>query len=198
MKVETFECEETRAEHPEVAAEAVALIESLGLKGQASLVKAATDGKAGTRSPYREATAEEVGVYKALCPQVYALRDYARSSIPLRVLQVCAHADSLDLFDKIEVWDRESVQVKDPVAVGVKGNEWDSQNYHVYLLARWGEELEEFPALRRKAIEVKRERLVQEARGAAASATAECAKVAAMTDTEIIGVTRGPTYHGIL
>jgi len=162
MLVETFECAETSAEPIEATEEALSLIESLGLKGQAELTAKRDDGFA-SRCPYREITAEETFVYRTLCPRAVALQNYKESPIPLRVLQVAAHASSLNMFKRLIVWDRESVAVKDPVLVAHTGGEYDWQNNNCFILARWGEELETFVTLLKRAVAIKREQLYQEA-----------------------------------
>lgn len=187
MQVETFECEETAAETPETSAEAIALIAKLGLKGQQGLIKPADQDGPASRSPYREATAEEYRVYKALCPTAYRVEQYARSPIPVRALQVIAHAASLNLFECIQVWDRESVQLKDPVAVGIIGNEWDTAKYKVFLLVRWGETLDEFPALRKKAIAAKRAEYLAAAQTAADAAARSLTEIRDMSEGRLLG-----------
>lgn len=136
MEVETYEALEVTSAGVECDAEAVKLIDELELDGQKSLVKA--DGK---RVPYRAMTATEFFVYSTLMTQRAKLKDYRVDSIPLRVLQVAAHAKPL--YKRIEVWHApEGADVKDPVLVGiVQGNpqyDWDEKQH---ILARWGDVL---------------------------------------------------------
>lgn len=145
MLVETFECEETATESPEMCAEAQELIDSLGLTGQKAMTAPATE----RRIPYRLMTADEKFVYSQLCPLSTALSGYKQSPIPLRVLQVAAHAKQSGFFEKLVVWDRASVASKDPVLVGYEVDRYDAEPY---ILARWGEHLEEWPALVKQAI----------------------------------------------
>src|SRR4051812_6016244 len=91
MHVETFECGEVSHEPTEASEEAIGIIEALGLQGQKTFV-ASRDGKMPARVPYRLMTAEEVAVYATLCPVAKCIRDYDSSPIPLRVLQIAAHA----------------------------------------------------------------------------------------------------------
>lgn len=137
MKIETYEQSELDADcQPECEAEAVALIEQLGLKGQKQLLKKKSDGETG-RIPYRQLTIEEAYVYRTLLTKETCLREYGDAPIPLRVLQVAAHAK--ELFDEVQVLSAPTASdLKDPVLIGVakRGHEKD-----LYLLARWGEEL---------------------------------------------------------
>lgn len=162
MLVETFECTETIDEPVEATSEAIDLIESLELDGQKELIGVKGESQP-SRCPYREITAEERFVYQTLCPAVVMLNRYNTAPIPLRVLQVAAHANSLGMFKRLMVWDRMSVAVKDPVLVGWTGGEYDWQNNRCFILARWGEELEAFATLRRKAVEIARHALVEQA-----------------------------------
>jgi hypothetical protein len=157
MEVETYEVSETAAEPTEASEEAIGLIDELGLVGQRTLVQDEDDVV--TRVPYRCATAEEVRVFRALCPIETKLVDYAEEPIPLRVLQVAAHARGLNLGDELLVWHRESSTIKDPVLVAREGDAWSSDRKY-YLLARWGEELESWPTLVKLATEVLRQKFL--------------------------------------
>lgn len=147
MQVQTFECEETQAETPELSAEAMSLIEELELEGQQSL-----NVKSGERFPYRQMDAEEAFVYGLLCPEHVEMRKYRQGPIPLRVLQVASHAKTM--FDRIEIWHKVSPSVKDPVLVGMKRNPVETWRNDPFILARWGDVLEEWPALLKSAIQV--------------------------------------------
>ena len=155
MLVETFEQTETLADgKPPCDAESIALIESLGLGGQQRLIRG-DEGKPKKLMPYRLMTADEQGVYRTICPRRVSLEEYADSAIPLRVLQVAAHAK--DFFAGIEVWAAESTHIKDPVLVGCPTSEtWRQERF---ILARWGAELEPFEKLVAKAAEVIRLKL---------------------------------------
>lgn len=145
MLVETFECEETATETPEMCAEAQELIASLELEGQKAMTAPATE----RRVPYRLMTADEKFVYSTLCPLATRLAQYKQSPIPLRVLQVAAHAKESGFFAKLVVWDRASVASKDPVLVGYEIDRYDAEPY---ILARWGEHLDEWPAMVKAAM----------------------------------------------
>jgi hypothetical protein len=155
MQVETFECSEVSAEPIEACEEALAIIASLGLSGQEALT-AKQDEKPQTRCPYREITKEETFVYGVLCPEQTKLKDYKASPIPLRVLQIAAHAVSLNIFEELHVWDRASVVVKDPVLVAIRKHPTRSWERTTFILARWGETLETFSVLLQRALEMKR------------------------------------------
>lgn len=164
MQVETFECSETKEETPAMTEEAKALIEELGMEGQKALVTPNTSGD-DKRCPYRMMTRDEWFTYGVLCPEVYELKSYAASTVPLRVLQVAAHAKSLGFFKKIVVWDRASAEVVDPVLVGMthdSSSRYDPKG--CYILARWGETLETFPTLLKQALAEKRARLESDLR----------------------------------
>lgn len=163
MQVETYECQETTSEPIEATEEAVALIEQLGLEGQSALLgKGTTDVP--SRVPYPEATAEQMRVFETLCPSRIKASQYRRGPIPLRVLQVLAHAQSLGFFEEFMVWDRESQEVVDPVLVGVvKTSQYIWENKH-HILARWGEHLDEWPAMVRAAKRIIHARAIEAVR----------------------------------
>jgi hypothetical protein len=156
MLVQTYECEQTAEETPEMCEEAARIIESLELEGQRKLL-VPSDGEEKGRIPYREMTAEEQWVYSTVCPHACKVQDYSQSPIPVRVLQVAAHADSLGVFDKILVWAAEPQQDPDPVLLGQIGDGYTGTRW--YLFARWGEELDEWPAMLKKAAERFRKKL---------------------------------------
>lgn len=146
MLVETYEVPEVDAMGtPECEAEAIELIESLGLEGQQSLLK--KSGGETVRMPYRKMTAEEAFVYEKVLPKKTKLQNYSDGPIPLRVLQVASHAK--ELYDLIQVWHPENADEKDPVLVGVNGSEYSAKER--FMLARWGEELLPFSELAKKA-----------------------------------------------
>jgi hypothetical protein len=151
MVVETYECEEVAEATPEQSEEAIALIAELGLEGQEELV--ARKGKHDSRlSPYRLMTIDEIFVYSQICPAHTPLNKFKAEPIPLRVLQVASHAR--EHFKGLEVWSREGAEVKDPVLVGWTGDSW---NKTYSILARWGEALDEWPAVVNAAMKLWRE-----------------------------------------
>jgi hypothetical protein len=156
MNVETYECSETAAEPIEACEEAVQIMEDLGLEGQKSLVSAKED-EPQARCPYRAMTAEEEFVFRVLCPSTKKLPEYDAGPIPLRVLQIASHASGLDLYKRFEVWYVAKQPDPDPVLVGIVVDgtyEWDVKVRHI--LARWGEDLESWPTLVKRAMEKKR------------------------------------------
>lgn len=185
VAIETFECSETAHEPIEAAEEAIALMEELGLAGQQELIRPKGD-KPAARCPYREITKEEAFAYSVLCPTHVALERYKASPIPLRVLQVAAHAKSLGLFKSLEVWDRESVEIKDPVLVAIAENKERYWERTTYILARWGEELETFSVLLKRAINAKREQFTDAVDRITGQVMAEKSRIASMSNEEII------------
>lgn len=165
MQVESFECVETASEPIEATEEALALIESLGLEGQKEFCSE-RNGHA-TRSPYRKITQEEFFVYRTLCPQRTKLHEYSDGPIPLRVMQIAAHATQLKIGPYLHVWHRAILAVKDPVLVATDSeyiSEWsDRFSDKIWILARWGEELETFHTLIERAAASVHERLKAEA-----------------------------------
>jgi len=132
--------------------EAQVLIDQLDLAGQRGLMVevAAGDDDSVTRvNPYRAMTLEEQRVYRAICPGTATLQRYAASPIPLRVLQVAAHA--APFFKRLEVWHPESAVMEDPVLVGLAQHATRSWEERIYILARWGATLLPFDQLRAQA-----------------------------------------------
>lgn len=188
MLVETYECEETATETPELTDDAIRLIEQMGLKGQASLIKKPDEGDA-VRCPYRRITTEESTVFGLLCESKTGLENYSSGPIPLRVLQVAAHVRSMELpeLGYMEVWYPAEADRKDPVLVARQGQ----YSGHNYLLARWGEVLDEMPALRKKATEIYRENLKE----AVNEIMTKCRSLLDGIDTRPLGKAKMPTFY---
>jgi hypothetical protein len=171
MKVETYEAISLDEQNGEVVNEAVneeamALIETLGLKGQSALLseREVAGQTVTTRNPYRRMTKEEQHIFGVVMPERTELREYRDGAIPLRALQIAAHA--VDLFNSVEVWHPEAGR-DDPILVGVNGQKYSPQE--LFLLARWGNELCSLDELRTKAAAILTARMrakVAEARGA--------------------------------
>ena len=192
MQVETFEVTETYSDGTvECEAEALELIERLGLDGQQQLVKGFGETK--VRSPYRKMTHEEGVIYKALCPKESDLTEFSESAIPVRVLQVAAHA--VGLFDHILVWSAENADVKDPVLVGVNGNKYSTSER--FILARWGEELLPLSDLAKLAGERIRAVRLKKLREIVSKATAAIASTEQAAPQELVGVNESPWIHGV-
>lgn len=148
MIVETYELPEIAEQAPEDAAECAKMAESLGLSGQKQYL-AAPDAPA---CPYRLVTAEEAFVYGELCPKSVRIERYADGPIPLRIMQVIAHAKTLPVFAFLEVWCPATAAEKDPVLIGRSdAHDWHRAPNSSYLLARWGDELETFAVLMERA-----------------------------------------------
>jgi len=152
MEIETFEIEDASSEASQMANDATALelIEQLGLEGQKKL----SDKDTLTRVAYQEMTAEEFFVYKALFTQVSDAKNYSAGIIPVRVLQVLAHAMQSQMFLKLEIWYPATARVDDPVLAGFIGP--NSYTGQWYKLARWGKALLPFDKLMTEALEVRR------------------------------------------
>lgn len=142
MQVETFEQNEVVGGkiEDENSPEAFELIESLGLTGQRQMMGKKEEGVS-VRCPYRAMTIRERRVYEAVFPKHVKLKEYQDSMIPLRILQVAAHANELDVYERLEVW-CENSQPKDPILVGIVKKGESSEVMHI--LARWGDALESF------------------------------------------------------
>lgn len=149
--VENFACPEVSTEHPEVLAEAVGIIEDMGLEGQKNFLPKSDSEPNGVRNPYRLMKKDEVLVYSTLCPEKQKLEDYDGSPIPFRVLEIIKHAKQFE-FLLFEVWSMPAQQ-KDPVLVAYTEDGWDKKPY---ILARWGEVLDNFQKLTDKACEMLR------------------------------------------
>lgn len=153
-EVETFEIEDaTHGEANAMAcdAEAAELIAKLGLTGQQVLQNPETL----TRCPYPVADAEEMLVFRALNPERCKPEAYSLDAIPVRVMQVLAHARDLNFFTSFEIWFPKSARVQDPVLVAYRthkdnGRSWDTTDTHI--LARWGKALLPIEKLKADAI----------------------------------------------
>ena len=176
MQVQTFECQETAAEPIEACEEATRLIDEMELLGQQKLVHKADDDPAtATRLPYRKMRADEFFVYKQLCPDTTLVENYADSPMPLRVLQIAAHAKSFDFFKTIDVWHQTNANIKDPVLVGIhEPRQYVTENF---ILARWAEVLDEWPILVIQAFESWKKKM-----------RAECAKLRRQAQQSLDGL----------
>ena len=136
-KIEIFESPDIVEETVEQSAEAMALIEEMGLTGQQALCKKNEETGVQTRFPYRLMTDEERFIYSVLCPEKTELKNYRNDAVPFEILKTAKMAMTFPETVYLSVWSASSKTVKDPVLVGSK-NYWASE---VYLLGRWGEEL---------------------------------------------------------
>ena len=187
MQVETFETIESHeAQSPEFADEALQLIESLGLKGQQRLMSKNEDTGLAQRMPYRLLTDDEAFVYGELCPQRQKPEDYSSGAIPIRVMQVYAHAKELGCFKRFEVWSPKDMTVRDPVLIGYANTnpEWAWQEAP-HILARWGEVLDSLPTLSEMAAKRYRARIMAALRTALAEVNTAIATVEAVDDPSL-------------
>jgi len=188
MLVETFETTEIDSSCKDAEAaseEQVELMQELDLTGQLELVSGAgEDGEAPQISPYRLMTDEEYRVYKVLCPETIKPRDFNEHAIPLRVLQVLAHATQLGTLGDIRIWARKSSYIKDPVLVGILSDyNWDRK---IFLLARWGEELRPFEELRTLAGKLLKQTKLAEFLKVLSTAKARVSALGALDDEFVI------------
>ena len=153
MKVETFEIaqEENNAFNGQIEAEALELIESLELKGQQDFIGKDEETDVKRVIPYRKATAEQREIIKLLFPELTKVDEFREEPIPLRVLQVIAFVrqNCSEEMPYIGIHHVKGID-KDPVLVAKKSS-WDSD---FYLLARWGDALESWSVLAKKAEDV--------------------------------------------
>ena len=110
VQVETYEVGETGfdGESIECDAESIEIMEKLGLDGQLQLV-VSDEGEATARIPYRKMTKDEALVFELIFGKKTSLKNFSDEAIPLRVLQVAAHAT--DIFDQIQVWHKPSADI---------------------------------------------------------------------------------------
>lgn len=147
MHVETFEVQEVATCEGEELETVREMVKTLGLEGQERFF-AEEKGAC----PYRKITAQEKLVYQTLCEKETEMSKYADGPIPLRIMQIGAHAQSVIEFGTLVVWHPVNGDVKDPVLLSkVKKGSWE---YEYFLLARWGEVLEEFAVLQAQAAKI--------------------------------------------
>lgn len=166
MLVETFEVNELVADPLENNEKQLELIQQLDLEGQKSLIGASSNK---TLCMYKRVTREQSYIIGTLCPQKTPVASYKNMQIPLRILQVIAHCQQENYFKNLWVFDKEDERVKDPFLVGETARAADHQwgNGDFYLLGRWGEELESWQELTKKAdliTRAKLEEFVEEAK----------------------------------
>lgn len=157
MKVETFEVDEVRDQTMECSEEAEQLVESLGLEKQRRYYNR-DDQDWVNPFPYRKMTAQEKLVLETLLPEKTELAKYGDAPIPLRVLQVAAYASEKIQTDfpdgALVVWHPENADYKDPYLILRTDGQYKA--HELYILARWGEELDSFEVMKEKAKQVLR------------------------------------------
>lgn len=189
MQIETFEQTEVVGGklEDENSAEALALIETLGLHGQIAMTTK-TKENVSVRCPYRVMTKKESRVYEHLYPNKVSIENYRDSMIPLRVLQVAAHAKSLNIYKSITVW-CEDGRPTDPVLVGdIKTGEWQTETH---ILARWGDALESFDVLYQKAKAL----LIEDYRMKMIEVKRKCDDILASTESKAVDHLNGEWVH---
>jgi hypothetical protein len=139
MLVETYEVTETVAGVIEDKEAVVKLCTELGLASQLEIL----NPEKTEVCPYRLMSEEEYFIYGTLLKSHIKVTSY-ENPIPLRVLQVFAHAKTF--FSEFEVW-HSPIHV-DPLLVAKRSYD------KYYLLARWGDVLESLDKLKIKAINV--------------------------------------------
>jgi hypothetical protein len=144
MKVETYEQNEIKEECQDEKTALLELSQKLGLSGQQGLLAEPTK----TTFPYRRMNKLEERVYGVLLINKTELKNYDEGIVPLRVLQVAAHASEFSTCAYLEVWT--NTAIKDPILVGRK-ERYGNENF---ILARWGEMLESMNVLKERAKEM--------------------------------------------
>jgi hypothetical protein len=192
MLVETYEQTEVDADGVvECEAEALELIEQLGLEGQQKLLSRKEGSDETVRCPYRKMTSEEGFIYGRLLTKHVKLHEYAEGPIPVRVLQVAAHAR--DMFDHLYVWSTENADIKDPILIGIKGEAYNGERF---LLARWGDELETLANLAVLACQDWRNECKAKLSDIISDATSRLAGVDSIPDGAIVaGKKTAPAYY---
>jgi len=183
MKVEIYR-NDTDCEPADAQAEALALIEELNLMGQKVLVSG--EG----RDPWTAVTQEQLFVLRNLCPARTPLEAYDSDAIPLRVLSLVREVRPR--FHRLEVWHPAKANLPDPFLVGVKTDAW---NAPLFLLARWGTELDEWPALERRAMELWVERRRSELHQIAAQVRATIESLESTTLSVAAGLQATPIFY---
>lgn len=181
MEIETYEIEQAASEATAMAQDGAALelIESLGLEGQKRLLNPET----GTRNPYRVMDDYEQTVYNAVLTEHVELNAYDADTIPLRVLQVAAHAKECGLFHKIEIWYAPPATLKDdPILVGYARK--SSYESTLHILARWGKSLLPLEQLEAMAVNSLKKTRADQLRQIIAKATSRLAVVEAACSLE--------------
>lgn len=154
MLVETYEVPEVAEQPVEVNTECSSLVEELELRGQEKFYNP-EEPESADLFCYRKMTAQEKIVIEAICPKRTNIEKYADGPIPLRVLQVVAHVKELrkmEMLDEkgfIVVYHPQNADDPDPYLIYREGLEYSPRSF--YLLARWGDELDNWNILKDKA-----------------------------------------------
>lgn len=162
MMFESFEETELQYATGDESECRLALVNKLGLKGQ----------KIETGVPlitFPKMTLDQHVIFSFFCPKETELATYSESPVPLRVLEIADKAMGQGV-KCLTVWHPEVVRT-DPILVG-RDNDDRYKATTLFLLARWGAELDEWPALLTKFRHAASARVKAVAREAAALAEA--------------------------
>jgi hypothetical protein len=111
-------------------------VDSLGLKGQTSIVK--TDK---SPVPFLWMNETLVNAFDTLCPKKVKIEEYNLQPIPLEILELVSLSKQENYFDLVQIWYNDD---KDPVCVGLifsdSGSDWSREyNAKKYLIGRWAD-----------------------------------------------------------
>ncbi len=142
---------EFERQHPEVNEEALQLIKEMGLTFQEGLYKKTEHNTDEAAFPFNIASNEQIFTYKVNFPEACELEAYLEP-IPHRVLQILKKAKDTGKFTSFQIWSKPEASYRlDPVLVGfIKEGDYKTK---VYLLATWGDAIEEYSILLKKAKE---------------------------------------------
>lgn len=150
MDIEVYDVKELDSDLTEEEQGAqLAMIDRLGLEGQKELI-----GEDKEVCPFRKMTNQEKMVYETLFPKCTLVTEYSDGVVPMRAMQVLEQANKLNKFDYFVVWHPENADDPDPLLLGLVGDNTYNPT-EIWMLARWGEALESFEALKKKAEELK-------------------------------------------
>ena len=137
--------------------ESLDIISEMNLTGQLQLVN-----KEGDRTPYAQLTEDQLTVAVHLFPKFSLLQDYKHGPIPYRVLKEAKFAR--EHFEYLYILHDTPAEVKDPILVGSHSQfytwrESARPDYQSsFLIARWGDALEDWSVLLKKALRVKKDK----------------------------------------
>ncbi len=170
-------------EPTEIAEEAVALIaeleaQGMALAGQKSLVTQTEHGTV-TRCPFREMNEDEKFVYGLLLPEHVKVTEFD-DPMPVEVLRKLKRAK--EFFPCFRVW-RKAKGQPDPILVGYIGEEsWGGTKGEPHIIIRWGEVLDEWPALVKQAAVAFRAKVAEACNEIIAKATVRLASAKTLPD----------------
>lgn len=149
MEIETYENAELAVDVIDGLDEMKEIVSNLNLEGQKTLVSPENNKRP---NPYRYMNDEERFVYSTLFPKCTRLTEYKDEIVPLRILQVASHFMSTEI-DGYECYVMSPERAEpDPVLIARRYG-WGEIDSDTYILARWGDCLENFEILRKKAYE---------------------------------------------